>query len=139
MSSPPRPGDLVALDASECIALLEDAPWVRIGFVADGGPTVLPINVVLHDGDIYFRTAVGSKLGSAAGDGKVAIQADGGDLARRVGWSVVVHGSASIVTDPEIEEALFALPFEPWALPDDKPFWICVEVDEISGRRILRS
>lgn len=132
------PGDLVTIDASECIALLEDAPWVRIGFVADGVPIVLPINVVLHDDAIFFRTAAGSKLGNAAAGGAVAIEADGGDATSRVGWSVVAQGRASIVTDRELEERLLALPFEPWALPDSRQFWIRVDVDSVGGRRIIR-
>ncbi len=138
MALRPRPGDLVSLDSDECIELLDSAPWARIGFVADGAPTVLPINVVLYDDAIYFRTAPGSKLGSAAATGTVAIQADGGDEAARVGWSVVAHGRAAIVTDADLEAELYALPFVPWALPDTSDFWVRVEVTSISGRRIVR-
>jgi len=134
----PRPGDLEPIDADECVALLEEAPWVRIGFIADGLPSVLPVNHLLHDGEIFFRTAPGSKLGTAAAAGPVAVQADGGDERLRIGWSVVVHGTAEIVTDPQLEEALLAHPFEPWALPDDKGFWVRVEVASITGRRIVR-
>lgn len=138
MVSSPLPGDLVALEPAECIELLEAAPWVRIGFVHEGEPTVLPINIVLHREAIYFKTAAGSKLGTAAATGAVAVEADGGDADARVGWSVVAQGTASIVTDEELEQALLALAFEPWAIPDNKPFWIQVEVTSISGRRIVR-
>ena len=138
MQSPQRPGDLVTIDPDECVRLLDEAPWVRIGFVVDGAPSVLPINVLLHDEAIFFRTAAGSKLGTAASAGAVAIQADGGDESARVGWSVVANGTASIVTDPAVEEALLARPFEPWALPDDARFWVRVDVDSVSGRRIVR-
>lgn len=138
MESPPLPGDLIALDPSRCIELLADAPWVRIGFVVDGAPTVLPINAVLHEDAIYFRTASGSKLGTAAATGHVAIEADGGDESARVGWSVVVHGQASIVTDAELEATLLGLPFEPWALPDSQQFWVRVEVTSVTGRQIIR-
>lgn len=138
MQDLPRPGDLVALDPDECVALLEQAPWVRVGFITGGAPHVLPVNHLLHDGAVYFRTAPGSKLGTAAAGGRVAIEADGGDEATRIGWSVVAHGHAEIVTEPGVEEQLFALPFEPWALPDDKGFWVRVEVASITGRRIVR-
>jgi uncharacterized protein len=138
MTSTPRPGDLVAIAPDECVALLEGASWVRLAFTLDGVLNVLPINVLLHDGAIFFRTAAGSKLAAAAASGKVAVQADSGDTATRTGWSVLAQGRATIVTDPAVEEALFARPFEPWAIPDDKPFWVRVEVDHISGRRIVR-
>ena len=94
---------------------------------------------MLHEDAIYFRTSSGSKLGSAAADAVVAIEADGGDTEARIGWSVVAHGRASIVTDAALEEALFGLPFEPWALPDTREFWVRVEVASVSGRRILRT
>jgi uncharacterized protein len=135
----PQPGDLEVIGADECVALLEEAPWVRVGFVADGGPDVLPVNHLLLDGAIFFRTAPGSKLGAAAAGGRVAIEADGGDERTRIGWSVVAHGQADIVVDPELEERLLAEPFEPWALPDQQAFWVRVEVASITGRRIVRS
>jgi len=138
MDKPPRPGDLVTLDPERCVERLEAAPWVRIGFAADGVPAVLPINVLLHDDAIFFRTAPGSKLGTAAASGTVVIEADGGDARTRVGWSVLARGEASIVTDPDMKEALFALPFEPWALPDDNFFWVRIDVASISGREIVR-
>ena len=139
MQSPQRPGDLVTIDPDECVRLLDEAPWVRIGFVVDGAPSVLPINVLLHDEAIFFRTAAGSKLGTAAAGDRVAVEADGGDEATRVGWSVVAHGQTAIVTDAALEERLFAQSFEPWALPDDRNFWVRIEVTSITGRRIVRA
>lgn len=139
MQDLPRPGDLVALEAEECVELMEQAPWVRIGFISDGAPHVLPVNHLFHDGEIFFRTAPGSKLGTAAAGGRVAVEADGGDEATRVGWSVVAHGQISIVTDAALEERLLARSFEPWALPDDKGFWVRIEVASITGRRIVRN
>ncbi len=139
MQEKPRPGDLVALDATECVNLLNEAPWVRVGFIVDGVPTILPVNHLVHDGAIYFRTAPGSKLGSAAAGSTVAIEADGGDVDTRIGWSVVAHGHAAIVTDDHLEQALFEQPFEPWAVPGDRTFWVRVDVDQISGRRIVRN
>lgn len=133
----PRPGDLTALDRDECVDLLGTTAIVRIGFVADGRPSVLPVNHLLHDGAIYFRTAPGSKLGTAAADSQVAVEADEGHDTTRTGWSVVAHGQAHIVTDDAEVEALLAYHFEPWALPDDRAFWVRVDVDDVSGRRIV--
>ncbi len=135
---PPRPGDLVPIAAEECVELLGSAMFVRVAFLVDGAPMVLPVNHLAHDGAIYFRTAPGSKLGLAAGGGQVAVEADDGDPVRRVGWSVVAHGRASIVTDQAEGESLLALPFEPWALPDSRDFWVRVDVQHIDGRRVVR-
>jgi uncharacterized protein len=133
----PRPGDLIALDPQDCVERLSRAPWMRIAFVTGDGPTILPVNHVVFEDAVYFRTAPGSKLGSAARAGRVAIEVDGGDTATRIGWSVVAHGTAAIVHDPELVERLLALPFEPWALPEDRVFWIRVDIDAISGRAIV--
>ncbi|MEX0836373.1 MAG: pyridoxamine 5'-phosphate oxidase family protein [Nitriliruptor sp.] len=135
----PLPVDLTPIDATECVELLGRAPYVRIGFVQDGAPMVLPINILVHDDAIYLRTATGSKLGSAAAGGQVAIEADEGDEDARIGWSVLAQGTASIVTDPALEETLFAQRFEPWALPDTTTFWVRVEVESIAGRRIVHA
>ncbi len=138
MRPPTRPGDLSPLDHDECLRLLRAAPWARIAFVAEDGPTVLPVNVLLHEDALYVRTAPGSKLGNAAAGGAVAIQADGGDEEFRVAWSVLARGQASIVTDPALEEALFAEPFVPWVAPDVDPFWIEVTVGSLTGRRLTQ-
>jgi len=138
MPVPPRPGDLTSIDRDECLALLTDASFVRVAFVTSQGPTVLPVNHLLYGDALYFRTAPGSKLGTAAAGERVAIEADNGDEPSRTGWSVLVHGRASIVNDPQLIEALHALPFEPWALPADQAFWVQVELERVSGRRIIR-
>lgn len=126
------------MERAACMEHLEQTPYVRIGFVVDGEPMVLPVNHLLYEGAIYFRTAPGSKLGSAAAGNTVVIEADEGDEQQRIGWSVVAKGRASIVLDDAETEALLAQPFEPWALPDNRSFWIRVDVEDLEGRRIIR-
>jgi uncharacterized protein len=135
---PPRPGDLEPIDRERCLELLDAASFVRVAFVTAQGPTVLPVNHLLHGDALYFRTAPGSKLGTAAAGAQVAIEADNGDDRTRTGWSVLVHGRASIVNDPDLIEALHAKPFEPWALPAEQAFWVQVELERVAGRRIVR-
>lgn len=132
-----QPGDLLTLDRERCVELLAASTMIRVAFVAGGEPTILPVNHLLHGEAVYFRTAPGSKLGTAAAGGRVALEADHGDPATRTGWSVVAHGRASIVTDEAEVEALHAYSFEPWALPDARAFWVRVDVDDISGREIV--
>lgn len=133
----PRPGDLVELPAERARELLLGAPWVRVAFSVDGLPEVMPVNLVELDGELFFLTSPGTKLGSAASGAPVALQADGGNIDRRTAWSAVAHGSASIVTDPGLEERLFALPFTPWAVPLNVPFWVRVEVRAVTGRELI--
>jgi uncharacterized protein len=134
-----HPGDLEPMDHDECWELLSGAPFVRLGFVTEQGPSILPVNHVLFEGDLYFRTATGSKLGTAASEGQVAVEADGVDEEQHRGWSVLGHGRASIVTDPDLTERLLSLDFTPWAAPDATVFWVRIRFDDLAGRRIVPS
>ncbi|MCC5947123.1 MAG: pyridoxamine 5'-phosphate oxidase family protein [Nitriliruptoraceae bacterium] len=133
-----RSGDLVPIDPMECVELLGSVELIRVALTTAQGPTLFPVNHVVHDDAVYFRTAPGSKLGAAAQGGQVAIEADETDAAKRTGWSVIGHGTASIVTDTDLVAELHELPFEPWALPDTRDFWVRVDLDHVTGRRIRR-
>jgi nitroimidazol reductase NimA-like FMN-containing flavoprotein (pyridoxamine 5'-phosphate oxidase superfamily) len=130
------PDDLDTLEPDRCQALLAEAPWARIAFVVDGAPEVLPVHVIVLDGDVFFRTAPGAKLATAAASGPVAVEADGGEPASRTAWSVVAHGEASIVTDGDLEARLLALPLDPLVLPSGPRFWVRVAVSAWTGRRL---
>lgn len=136
MTLPRRAGDLETLDRDTCLERLAGSEVGRLAFVRDDGhPSIVPVNHVLHDGTLYFRTDPGSKLGAAAVGAPVAYEVDG-DLTRSGGWSVVVHGHAHIVTDEAVREELHNLPFTPWTEPDERPFWVEVALDEVGGRAV---
>ena len=65
---------------------------------------VFPVNFLVHDGAIFFRTGPGSKLMELTANDKVAFEADAGTgLAT---WSVVAHGRAHrLMMDRDIEES----------------------------------
>lgn len=86
-------GQYVALDGSECWALLRDAVVGRLAVIVDGAPDIFPINHVVDHGSIVFRTADGTKLAGASGR-RVAFEVDGYDASSRQAWSVVVRGTA---------------------------------------------
>lgn len=128
--------DLVPIPEAECWGLLAEAPLARIGFSTDGGPDVLPVNHLVHDGRLVFRSAPGSKLGVAAAGSTVAIEVDEYDPESHTGWSVVAYGHAHIVTEPEHLSELHSIDFAPWTSPDLRDLWIEVDVERISGRRV---
>lgn len=125
------------LDKAECLRLLTTVAVSRIGFVGDDGPDILPVNHVVVDERVYFRTGPGTKLGAAAADEAVALEADDFHAPEEQGWSVVVKGVARIVTDDDRLEALHSLNFEPWAAPDTRTFWVEVEARVVTGRRLV--
>jgi uncharacterized protein len=137
VSLPRHPGDLEVIDADTCRALLSTVPFVRIGVVTDDGPTILPVNHLVLDGDVYFRTGSGSKLAAAAGGAHVAVEADEVDAEHRRGWSVVGRGPAEIVVDDDLTARLMSFGVTPWTAPDTKLFWVRVRLDVLSGRRVV--
>ena len=108
---------LVELSAEECLALLGSVPVGRVVFTQRALPAIRPVNHLLDQGAIVIRTHLGGGLSSAVGATRglvVAYEADEIDPRRRCGWSVVVTGTARMVTDSRqlarYEELLL-----PWA------------------------
>src|SRR4029077_2585285 len=91
------------LDEAECQGLIAAGGVGRIGYTGRFGPTILPVNYVLHEGTIVFRTGQHSPLGEDLRTGiehaesKVAFEIDEASAATREGWSVLVQGSAHLV------------------------------------------
>ena len=50
-------GKLRELEPSECLELLRTRSVGRVAFCAEDGPVVLPVNYVVHEGDVVFRTS----------------------------------------------------------------------------------
>jgi len=95
---------LIELDRTQALGLLERAPFGRVVFTIGGLPTVRPINHVVVDGEVVVHTRESSAFGRAVRKSPglvVAYQADEIEPHSRLGWSVVVFGTASTVEDPE--------------------------------------
>jgi nitroimidazol reductase NimA-like FMN-containing flavoprotein (pyridoxamine 5'-phosphate oxidase superfamily) len=135
-----NPGGAVLeeLSREECLALLSRTPVGRIGGIRDGRPFVFPVNYVLDDDTVVFRTEPGTKLDSA-GFGPVAFEIDGIDDAAQVGWSVIVQGVGYEITDmvDGYSEKLRELRVVPWAA-GAKAHWVAIQAESITGRRLRR-
>lgn len=96
------PRGLLELSKVEALRLLGTASYGRIVFTLRALPAVRPVNHIVDGGDVIIRTGYGAALTSAAWGGVVvAYQADDIDPRTHVGWSVVVTGQTSQVTDPD--------------------------------------
>jgi nitroimidazol reductase NimA-like FMN-containing flavoprotein (pyridoxamine 5'-phosphate oxidase superfamily) len=131
------------LDEAECQGLIAAGGVGRIGYTGRFGPTILPVNYVLHEGTIVFRTGQHSPLGEDLRTGiehaesKVAFEIDELSPAAREGWSILVQGAAHPV-DSEAERAsVVRLGVEPWA-GGEKELFVRVIPTRITGRRIRR-
>jgi nitroimidazol reductase NimA-like FMN-containing flavoprotein (pyridoxamine 5'-phosphate oxidase superfamily) len=123
------------LDEGECRKLLAERHLGRLAIPDFGGPVIFPVNYVVDEDMVVFRTDPGSKLDAAIERESVAFEVDATDKTSRTGWSVVVRGTLADVTDLAHLKRLRALPLYPWA-PGDKTRYVRVRPLSITGRRI---
>jgi nitroimidazol reductase NimA-like FMN-containing flavoprotein (pyridoxamine 5'-phosphate oxidase superfamily) len=133
MENVPIPG-IEHLDEDVCWELLTSHQVGRLAVDIAGRPDIFPINYVVHEDGILFRSAPGTKLAGAVLGRYVAFEIDGYEPDERVAWSVVVKGIAHQV------ENMFELfdvedePLFPWvAFP--KPDFVKIDSTVITGRR----
>jgi uncharacterized protein len=121
------------LSRSACFDLLRGQTVGRLAVVDHGRLEIFPLNYVVDDEQIVFRTAAGTKLAAAAVASEVAFEIDGLDEAAGEAWSVVVKGPArEVVGMYDLVDAL-ALPLFPWhAAP--KHHFVRIAPQEVTGR-----
>lgn len=130
---------LEQLSESQCWSLLRTVVVGRLATpTPHGGVDVFPVNHLVDRGSIVFRTAHGSKLTNALGATEVAFEAD--NTARTIDeqvvdpWSVVIHGTAELITlHTELFDS-FELTLRPWHV-SNKPYFVRISPTHVSGRR----
>ncbi|WP_349362123.1 pyridoxamine 5'-phosphate oxidase family protein [Streptomyces sp. H27-C3] len=127
--------ELLELSRDECRALLGTHGVGRVAVTTSEGPAVVPVNYLVTDDDVAFRTAPGAAPAAAAGN-EVAFEVDHIDDALSQGWSVLVVGEARAVTDPVAAQVLDEMARStPWA-GGDRALWITITPVRVTGRRI---
>lgn len=135
----PRDGGFVAsLQPDECWALLRSTDVGRLAFVLNGRLEIFPVNYVVHDGAVLFRTSGGSKLSAVRVHATVVFEVDGlegvDDVDGSAAWSVIVRGRVREVTNVRDPVELARLPLRPLAR-GDRPNVVELAPVEITGRR----
>lgn len=122
------------LPPEECWSLLAQTEVGRLAVSITDHPDIFPVNYVVHDEHVVFRTAEGTKLAAAVLGTAVAFEIDGYAPDAGHAWSVVVKGTADeIETMDEMWEAL-DLPLFPWhATP--KNHYVRIVPELVTGRR----
>lgn len=127
---------LEVLDVEECMELLASVPIGRVAMIDGGEIAVLPVNHVVCDDRVCFRSAPGAKLDAGIMQHVVTFEADDYDEATETGWSVVVKGRADLVTDDDELERLRDSGIRPWSNPTFRTNWVTLHANDITGRRI---
>lgn len=122
------------LTDEECWDLLRHAGVGRLAIDIAGKPDIFPINFVVDDGTIVFRSGAGTKLAGAALLHHVAFEIDGYEPMERTAWSVVIKGWAEQIERMDEVFAAEDLPLFPWvAFP--KPDFVRITPRSLTGRR----
>jgi len=125
------------LERQECLRLLAKVPVGRIVHTRRALPAVLPVNFSLdHDGSVLLRTSAASELVRAIDGSVVAFEADEVDAATHSGWSVVVTGEATVVTDPAEQERLARTGPRSWA-PSPEEVFVRIGPELVTGRELV--
>ncbi|MCX4553498.1 pyridoxamine 5'-phosphate oxidase family protein [Streptomyces sp. NBC_01267] len=126
---------LTMLSSKECGELLSTHGVGRIAVSTWNGPAVIPVNYLVIDGEIAYRTAPGTVAAEAV-DHEVAFEVDHIDEAMSKGWSINVVGTARAVADDTAAQALDQHAYTtPWA-GGDRRLWVSISPARTTGRRI---
>lgn len=130
----------VALGTPESLRLLSTVRMGRVIFTVNALPTLRPVNHVVMNGLIVFRTHEGAAIARVAGSSNpvrvvVAFEADQIDPNTHLGWSVIATGYASLVDDPA-QVARFARVPGAWL---DAPMQnlVCIMPEVVDGFRLV--
>ncbi|QOV34034.1 pyridoxamine 5'-phosphate oxidase family protein [Streptomyces ferrugineus] len=129
---------MVELDREESLGLLAGVSMGRVGFTHQALPVIRPVNhLVSNGGDIVIRTHAGAALLASAWASEVVVyEADEIDAATRTGWSVMVTGTASRVTEPQ-ELSRFNAELSPW-INTEMEHVVRIRAELVTGYRLLR-
>ncbi|MHA7155733.1 pyridoxamine 5'-phosphate oxidase family protein [Arthrobacter sp. TMN-50] len=123
------------LNADECWALMAGQTTGRIGFLYEGMVTIFPLNCIVYDGGVYFRTSEDAVIARSQLE-QAAFQLDHIDTPTRSGWTILVNGPVNRITDPALLKTLWgSRADEPWA-PGQRNVFFGISPRKISGRRL---
>ncbi|MCV7049288.1 pyridoxamine 5'-phosphate oxidase family protein [Mycobacterium heidelbergense] len=130
----------VELDPREALRLLASVEYGRVVFTHQALPAIRVVNHLVDGGRVIVRTRLTAtvstvvRLSSGAGV-VVAYEADDLDPRRRAGWSVVVTGWATTITDPD-QIARYEQRLRPWVNMTMDTL-IAIRPEIVTGVRIL--
>ncbi|MFE4518905.1 helix-turn-helix domain-containing protein [Kitasatospora sp. NPDC056783] len=131
----PRPR-LLDLTEQECWQLVGSHGIGRIALPGEPAPVVMPVNYVVDQGCFVYRTGEHSATAPEEG-AAVSFQVDHLDEYLGRGWSVLALGPARYVADPHELKRLAGLPgAAPWA-GGERPRWVRVHPEKVTGRRLV--
>ena len=125
-------GPVTEIADTESWALLETSSFGHLGLSVEDRPEIFPVNYAIDGSTLLFRTAAGTKLRDLVENRFVAFEVDSeGPVGT---WSVVLKGTASVVTAVEEIAAADLVVFPPW-IPTTPYVYVRVTPLSIRGRQ----
>lgn len=119
------------LDEQECWSRLGATGIGRLAGRTSWGVDIFPVNYLVRNGELFFRSAPGQKLDDVTAFPDVAFEAD--EHTEFEAWSVFVKGTASAAGfDSEQEESVLET-LRTFA-DGDKPIFVRISPYSITGR-----
>lgn len=125
---------ITVLSEAQSWDLLKSVALGRLVTTVGDQVEIFPVNFVTQNHTVLFRTAEGTKLFGTVMNDKVVFEVDDHNVAE--GWSVIVRGTARVLTtSDEIHEAERAQ-LLPWVATEKLRF-VRITPNELSGRRFV--
>ncbi|WP_164200041.1 pyridoxamine 5'-phosphate oxidase family protein [[Micrococcus luteus] ATCC 49442] len=138
MSNPTSESHAEVLGPADCWQYLQSSYIGRLAVINGAVPEIFPVNFVVVDETVVFRTAPGTKFRALLSGTAVAFEVDGLNPYGTEVWSVVVKGEPGVFSgDPaSLQEA--GPDRQPWQA-GLKEHLVQIRPAEISGRRFAVS
>jgi hypothetical protein len=128
------PGHMQELDPAECWELIGGRSVGRVAFCTEDGPLVLPVNFVVHEGQVLFRTSPHNVIAAHLNGKPAAFEVDDVDDFTQSGWSVLVQGRAEFLES--VDELPPGTRPVAWA-EGTRSLFVSVRARSITGRRLF--
>jgi hypothetical protein len=128
---------LEALPRAESMRLLSTVSLGRLVFTHLALPAIRPVNHAVRGDQLIIRAYLGTAINAAVGDRGtvVAYEADLIDPDTHLGWSVIIVGLATRLTDPAEADRYREL-LRPWVV-DGRDEIITIQADMVDGFRLV--
>ena len=127
---------LIGLDRAECLDLLAAKSVGRLAYSVDKGARILPVNYILTNDSIIFRTVPGGEIFHHALESICAFEVDETDEFFEAGWSVVAVGRLELATEEDFASMRYGKLPEPWA-GGSRWMFLRLRCEQVSGRRVV--
>lgn len=129
---------LEALPRAESLRLLRSVSVGRLVYTHLALPAIRPVNHVVDGDRVIIRSYSGTAIAAAVRGNSgmvVAYEADRIDGDSHLGWTVIITGRASLLSDPA-EVARYQELLHPWVTSDLDDV-IAIQADMVDGFRLV--